>query len=115
MAENAWLNFHCETDKQTRIATFRLSGTTWELTEVAADPLPESGVVPGRIEMSGQFNTASGYAGCPGCGADNFVRCGGCGELNCWRRANTHHTCAKCGNHGKVQGSIQSLDAMEVA
>ncbi|MFI1993370.1 hypothetical protein [Actinoplanes sp. NPDC020271] len=115
MAENAWLNFHCETGRETRVATFRRRGTAWELTEVATDPLPEGGAIPGRIAMSGEFRTASGYPGCPGCGADNFVRCGGCGELNCWRSSAAEHTCANCGHHGRVQGTIASLDAMEIA
>jgi hypothetical protein len=51
MAENAWLNFYCETDKQVRVATFRLVGKEWHLIEVSADPLPEGGAIPGRISL----------------------------------------------------------------
>ena len=115
MAENAWLNFHCETDKQARVATFHHTGTEWQLVEVAADPLPEGGAIPGRISMTGTFGIANGYPGCPGCGADSYARCGACGELNCWRSRSTSHTCASCGNHAPVSGAIESMDAMDVA
>jgi hypothetical protein len=114
MAENAWLNFRCETDKKTRIATFRHVGGEWRLTEVGADTLPEEATIPGRVAMTGSFGIDPGYAGCPGCEADKYVLCH-CGTLACWRSANTHHTCPSCGNRGKVEGAISSLDAMEIA
>jgi hypothetical protein len=115
MAENAWLNFYCETDKQVRVATFRLVGKEWHLIEVSADPLPEGGAIPGRIPMTGPFGDSSDYTGCPGCGAETYVRCGACGEVGCWHRASVTHTCAKCGNHATVEGVIESIDAMDVA
>lgn len=115
MAESAWLNFHCGTDKKTRIATFQLAGKEWRLTEVSADPLPEEGVMPGRIAMTGQFGVATGYTGCPGCKALFYVRCGKCTELSCWVGGSADFTCGSCGNHGSVAGSIESLDAMDVA
>ncbi|GAA2687346.1 hypothetical protein [Actinoplanes palleronii] len=115
MAESAWLNFHCGTDKQTRLATFHHNGTEWLLAEVSAEPLPEGGAMPGRIAMTGQFGLAPGYTGCPGCAAVNFVRCGSCAELGCWVGASVDFTCGNCGIQGPVVGTIESLDAMDVA
>ncbi|WP_436534189.1 hypothetical protein [Actinoplanes sp. HUAS TT8] len=115
MAETAWLNFHCETDGLARVATFRRVRKEWRLAEVAADPLPEGGTVPGRIEMAGKFGTAPDYAGCPGCGANGYVRCGNCGEIGCWRTSATHHRCPNCGYQSVVSGAIESVDAMEIA
>jgi hypothetical protein len=115
MSDSAWLNFYCETDKQARVATFRRTGGEWRLAEVSADALPEGGAIPGRIAMTGSFGIAGDYAGCPACRADSYVRCGECGEMCCWRSNTTHHTCAKCGSHGRVQGHIDSAEAMDVA
>jgi hypothetical protein len=115
MAENAWLTFHCETDKQARVATFRHNGDEWQLTEIAADALPEGGAMPGRISMTGTFGFGEGYAGCPGCGAGGYARCGTCGELSCWRGATPDHTCPSCGNHQRIDGPIERADAMDVA
>ena len=115
MPENAWLNFHCSTDKRVRVATFHHTGKEWQLTEVSAEPVPEGGAIPGRIEMKGQFGTAAGYKGCPGCGAGDYVHCGACDELGCWRRKEKFYTCANCGNHARVGGAIASLNAMDVA
>ncbi|SFF14229.1 hypothetical protein SAMN05421541_106357 [Actinoplanes philippinensis] len=115
MAESAWLTFHCETGKQARVATFRHTGGEWQLAEVSADALPEGGTIPGRITKTGPFGIASDYTGCPGCGADSYVRCGECGEMCCWRTSTSHHTCPGCGNHGQVSGRIRSAEAMDVA
>ena len=115
MAESAWLIFHCETDKQTRIATFRHTGKEWQLAEVSADTVPEGGAIPGRITMNGRFGVARSYAGCPGCGAASYVHCGGCRELGCWRPGAKYYTCANCGNRSRVAGRLSSADAMDVA
>ena len=115
MAENAWLNFYCETDKRTRVASFHLSGKEWQITEVSTDPLPEGGEVPGRIEMKGTFGIAKGYEGCPGCGADSYVRCGTCNELGCWRSGTKWYTCPGCGVRDRVGGTLTWLNAMDVA
>lgn len=118
MADNAWLNFHCSTHHQTRIATFRHNGKEWQLAEVAADPLPEvpeGGGIAGRIPMTGKFGIARDYPGCPGCGADSYARCGNCAELGCWRSTSKTYKCAKCGHGGRVSGRIDSANAMDVA
>ncbi len=104
--QTAWIRFFCGRDRRGRMATFRKVRSEWQLTSVA-DKGP-SGGQPGRLAVSGQFGLAPEYAGCPGCRADSYVRCGNCSNLSCWNSATTTFACGSCNNRGDVSGRIDS-------
>lgn len=57
----------------------------------------------------GRTRTGPQYR-CPWCGNKDYVRCGRCGNLTCYRDGDFE--CAYCGNVGKVTGTI-SADQMK--
>lgn len=79
---------------------------------VAASRQRPGSVIPGereRTEIHAGFTTARGYAGCPECSADGFVRCGECEKLACHDDTWEMFRCPRCGNSGRVTGSIDRL------
>jgi predicted RNA-binding Zn-ribbon protein involved in translation (DUF1610 family) len=62
-----------------------------------------------RQALDGAFHLGTRYAGCPGCGANQFVRCRRCSELGCWDTSWESFQCPTCGNSGTVEGDIESL------
>jgi hypothetical protein len=109
--QSAWVRFTCSTDRSARVATFRKSGAQWQLAAVSEQAEAPGGA--GSLDVAGPFGIAPEYRGCPGCGNDSFVRCGGCGGLGCWRSAKAYFSCGVCGNEGEVSGSIESISALD--
>jgi hypothetical protein len=109
-----WVRFHCSADRSTRTATFRRLGDEYQLFSVSREPVPPSGVAQsGGLPVDGAFGLSAEYRGCPGCGADSYVRCGSCGELGCWRSSRPYFSCGHCGIGGDVSGSITSISALD--
>lgn len=72
-----------------------------------------AGLGGGQGDVRGSFGTMAEYPGCPSCGADGFVRCGGCGQLSCQDGTWELFTCPVCGNQGKITGYIEALSTSE--
>jgi len=60
------------------------------------------------LRLWGQFPINPKYR-CGRCGATSYVKCGGCGALNCWD-GETHVTCGSCGVDADVNGSFESIE-----
>ena len=58
--------------------------------------------------VSGRFEFAPEFPGCPHCRRSMFVRCD-CGTLSCWGGESGRVRCAGCGRRGEVDGVIDSL------
>ena len=63
-----------------------------------------------NTRISGTFEFADGYPGCPHCGVGSFVRCG-CDKLGCWDGESPTFTCPFCNASGEVTGSVDNLSA----
>lgn len=63
----------------------------------------------GRAEITGRFDFAPEYPGCPHCGDASFVRCGGCGEIACWDSLRRAVTCPWCGATTRIEGTVDRL------
>lgn len=46
--------------------------------------------------LSGSFQLAAGFPGCPGCGNPTFVHCSDCQTLSCWSGSSGAWTCGFC-------------------
>jgi hypothetical protein len=102
----------CSSHGQPAVIRFRFDGSVYEA--VGASRQRPGSVLPsdGRGAVHGSFTIASGYAGCPHCGADDFVRCGHCHELGCWDSTWEVFHCPRCGRSGPVEGTIDGLSGL---
>lgn len=70
---------------------------------------PDGAGGPGTT-ISGPFEFAAGYAGCPQCGDGSFFHCGECDGLLCWDGKTDPVECPWCGQTCYNEGNIGSLD-----
>jgi hypothetical protein len=63
-----------------------------------------------RGEIAGCFTFASGYPGCPSCGARSLFRCG-CAKVGCWNNEEKQVTCPWCRHTGRLEGIVDRLSA----
>jgi hypothetical protein len=61
-------------------------------------------------EISGSFEFAPDYPGCPGCRAPGLFVCS-CGKVCCWDRVTRQVTCAWCGVTGYLNATVDHLNA----
>lgn len=60
--------------------------------------------------ISGPFEFAAEYGGCPECGDGSFFRCGECDSLLCWDGETDPVRCPWCGETCYNEGDVGSLD-----
>jgi hypothetical protein len=106
----AWVPMKCGKSSLSTTAHFELEGGCWNLASTALAPATATRAHTEESPMAGQFGISETYAGCAGCRADGYVRCGVCNELGCWNTAEPMFRCGWCGNTGPVSGNIESLD-----
>ncbi len=53
-----------------------------------------------KIDIS--KSTVGPQYSCPHCGNDNYIKCGTCGKLTCFKYGDKEFTCAHCGKHSTV-------------
>jgi hypothetical protein len=63
-----------------------------------------------RALVSGTFEFATGYPGCPACGAPGAFKCA-CGKVACWNTETRQVTCPWCGQTAFLGGVVDRLDA----
>ena len=61
-------------------------------------------------QISGHFDFADDYPGCPFCGGFSMFRCGACGTLACWDGVTQTMTCPNCQHVAGLGGSITEMD-----
>lgn len=102
----------CSSQHQPAVIRFEWTGEVF-LALGASKQRPGSVIPPnGNGQTSGAFGTAPGYAGCPYCRADGFVLCGRCNELGCHDDSWEIFNCPRCGNSGRITGTIDKLSGM---
>jgi predicted RNA-binding Zn-ribbon protein involved in translation (DUF1610 family) len=105
-----FISLVCSHTREPSVGRFVWTGSAYTL--VAASRQRPGSVIPGENQqqrIDAAFGTAEDYPGCPGCGADGFVRCGQCRKLGCWDDSWELFTCPRCGNSGRVTGEIDHL------
>jgi hypothetical protein len=108
--EVLFVSLVCSHTQAPSVGRFVLSGSSYLL--VGASRQRPGSVIPSdhqQQHIEAQFGTAPGYTGCPGCGADGYVRCGQCHGLGCWDRSWEMFHCPRCGNSGPITGTISDL------
>lgn len=110
--KSAWVDFRCSKSAVQAVAVFGGSGTGWQLQAVQPGS-SSGGSAVGQVPLTPPFSVSPDYSGCSGCGADSFVRCGACGRLACWRSTTRLFHCPWCEQSGEVQGSIESIGALD--
>jgi predicted RNA-binding Zn-ribbon protein involved in translation (DUF1610 family) len=103
------VSLNCSNSGHPQVGRFTWDGTSWVLVGVSrqrpgACPQGEAGQ-----EHHGSFAIASGYAGCPSCGASRLVQCGRCARLTCWDPSWEIYRCPHCGNSGQVDRTIDAI------
>jgi predicted RNA-binding Zn-ribbon protein involved in translation (DUF1610 family) len=103
------VNILCSHNGAPSVGRFVWNGRTYEL--VGASRQRPGSVLPdeGGKRAKGSFDVSPNYRGCPNCGANNFVQCAQCRTLGCWDESWPVFTCAKCGNRGPVEGTIDRI------
>lgn len=106
------VSLDCSSSGHPQVGRFTWDGTTWVLVGVSrqrpgASPLGEAGQ-----GFHGSFAVASGYPGCPSCGASRFVQCGKCARLACWDPSWETYLCPHCGTSGPVGGTIDTISTL---
>ncbi len=108
MAEQTtYVAARCRQNAQDSVIRLELRSGQWWAAHGAPTAPWESQGTPTAV--SGGIWSAPEYA-CPYCEAHNFMRCGSCGKLTCWKPADSVAVCRWCGNTGPVSGSIDSVD-----
>jgi hypothetical protein len=64
----------------------------------------------GRGDVTGAFEVADTYPGCPHCHAPSIFQCV-CGKVACWDGENRTATCPWCGTTVELRDLIGSLSA----
>lgn len=107
-----FISLVCSHTRNPSVGRFVWTGSGYAL--VAASPQRPGSTTPdeGRGQIEAEFGTAADYPGCPGCGASGFVRCGQCTKLACWESSWEVFHCPRCGNSGRVTGTIDRLSDM---
>jgi predicted RNA-binding Zn-ribbon protein involved in translation (DUF1610 family) len=102
----------CSSNRQPAVIRFRWTGEAYQA--LGASKQRPGSVIPssGNGAARGAFNVSPEYAGCPHCGADNFVRCGRCRELSCYDTSWEIFHCPRCGNSGRITGTIDSVSGL---
>ena len=62
-----------------------------------------------KLKISGSFECAPGYPGCPYCEGFSFYVCGRCGKVNCYHEGKKHK-CGWCGRESSEFTSAEKLD-----
>ncbi|KAB1904567.1 hypothetical protein J5U46_25235 [Micromonospora tulbaghiae] len=103
----------CSSTRLPAVIRFRWDGECYVAT-AGSKQRPGSVVPPqhGNGSINGSFSLGAAYPGCVYCGADNFVRCGRCRELGCHDHSWEVFNCPRCGNSGRVDGTIDSLSGL---
>lgn len=106
------VSLDCSSTGHPQVGKLTWDGANWLLVGVSRQRPGTS--LPGEAgrEHHGSFATASGYTGCPSCGASEFVRCGRCAQLACWDRSWEIFRCPHCGNSGPVTGVIDAISTL---
>jgi hypothetical protein len=109
MDQVLFIGLACSHSRMPSVGRFVWDGAQYLL--VGASRQRPGSVIPGesRGEVQAGFGTGPDYQGCPGCGADGFVRCGRCHKLGCWDDSWEVFRCPGCGNSGRVTGTIDRL------
>jgi hypothetical protein len=102
----------CSSTNQPAVVRFQWNGQAYQA--IAGSKQRAGSVVPpsGNGPINGAFNLGETYPGCVYCGANNFVRCGRCKELSCYDDSWEVFSCKRCGNSGRITGTIDSLSGM---
>jgi len=84
---------------------------------IAASKQRPGSVPPERTpeEIRTGLSMAPDYPGCPHCGASSVVRCSRCRQLGCWNPSSELYRCPRCGNAGRVSGTIESVSELGTA
>ncbi|MEV6417398.1 hypothetical protein [Kribbella sp. NPDC051718] len=104
-----FVSFTCSSTRHPGVARFERMGEQWVLVGASRQRPESNPVAAERRTQSGGFACASTYTGCPSCGADSFVQCGGCQSMGCWDNSWPDFNCPTCGNRGPVTGEIKSV------
>lgn len=107
------VSLDCSSNGHPQVGKLVWDGTAWLLVGVSRQR-PGTSLPPavGNAHR-GSFTMASGYAGCPSCGASTFARCGRCAQLACWDSSWDVFRCPHCGNSGPITGTIEAVSALE--
>lgn len=106
----------CSTHRQPTVIRFKWYGDSY-IALGASKQRPGCVIPPGDGvgAVRAAFGTTPEYPGCPYCGSDGFVRCGRCCELSCHDDTWEIFHCPRCGNSGRITGTIDSLSEMGTA
>jgi hypothetical protein len=112
MDEAMFVSMVCSSTSRPAVIRFRWSGQAYEA--LGASKQRPGSVIPSDDNgpIRGEFGLGPHYRGCPYCGADNFVHCGRCKELSCYDSSWEVFHCPRCGNSGRVTGTIDSLSGL---
>jgi hypothetical protein len=112
MDDSLFVSMVCSSARLPAVVRFRWDGESYEA--IAGSKQRPGSVIPpnGNGAINGSFGLGEAYPGCVYCGADNFVRCGRCRELSCYDGSWEVFNCPRCGNSGRVNGTIDSLSGL---
>ena len=111
MAKVAYTAIKCSARNVTTVGRMKLISGSWTLLESTV----YGGAIPpgeGARAVNGPFSISPEYAGCGGCGAKSYVKCGQCNRLGCWPGWGIFQ-CAWCGNSGAVSGQIDGIRSLD--
>jgi hypothetical protein len=113
--EVMFVSMVCSSQRLPTVLRFRWDGGMYAAVG-ASKQRPGSVIPPGDGgAVRGGFGTTPDYPGCPYCGADGFVHCGRCKELSCYDDSWEIFTCPRCGNSGRITGTIDSVSGLGTA
>jgi hypothetical protein len=98
----------CSHSGEPAVGRFAWNGSAYML--VASSKQRPGSVLPdeGKSATKIGLEIAPGYH-CPYCHSTNIVSCGRCHGLGCWDPSWETFRCPRCGNQGRVSGTIDRI------